>query len=160
MFKPEKELIMLCHCACLDADWVRRYGRKALKAKYARRIKGETTSMRNKIIDDKGECEICGMSYKPILQIHHILPVSNWGNNDSDNVICVCPNCHKTLHHIYHSLEKSDDEAFQAYKGIPHDIKERIWSVTGIYAKKNDEVYEYVNSYDDSDYVETEHITA
>lgn len=160
MYRPEKELIMLCHCIFLDADWVRRYGGKALRTKYARRIKSEATSMRNKIIDDKGECEICGMSYKPILQIHHILPVSNWGNNDSDNVICVCHNCHKTLHHIYHSLKKSDDEALQAYIGIPYDIKGRIWSVVETYAKKNDEVYEYVNSYDDSDYVETDHITA
>ena len=160
MFRPEKELIMLCHCICLDADWVRRYGNKALRTKYARRIKSEATSMRNKIIDDKGKCEICGMSYKPILQIHHILPVSNWGNNDSDNVICVCPNCHKTLHHIYQSFKKTDDIAFGAYVDIPRDIKANVVAVLDVYTKKYDEVYEYIKSYDDSDYVETDHITA
>lgn len=156
MFKPERELIELCHCMCLDMDWVDRFGKAALKSKYSKRIKNEATLMRKKVIEEKGECEICGMSYKPILQIHHILPVSNFGNNDPDNVICVCPNCHKTLHHIYHSLKKTDEEALLAYIGIPSDIKKKIWDVVGIYARKSDEVYEYISSYDDSDYIEDE----
>lgn len=156
MFKPDKDLIQLCHCACLDMDWVKRFGTKSLKAKHSKRIKTEAALIRDRIVEEKGECEICGMTYKPILQIHHILPVSNFGNNDPDNVICVCPNCHKTLHHIYRSLKKADEDALLAYVGIPSDIKKKIWDVVGIYAKKSDATFEYINSYDDSDYVEEE----
>lgn len=158
MFKPDKELVQLCHCGCLDMDWVRRYGKTAIKSKHSKRIKSEAALIRNRVIEEKGKCEVCGASYKPILQIHHILPVSNFGNNDSDNIICVCPNCHKTLHHIYRSLKKTDEEVFMAYVGLPSDIKKKIWDVVGIYAEKSDEVCRYINSYDDSDYVEEEEL--
>jgi hypothetical protein len=42
-----------------------------------------------------------------------------------------------------------------AYCRIPKEIKEKIWDVTGIYAKKCDEVSDYILNYDDSDYDET-----
>lgn len=155
MFKPDKDLILLCHCSLLDVDWVNRFGAKSLKAKHSKRIKNEAALIRDKIVEEKGECEICGMSYKPILQIHHILPVSKFGNNDPDNIICVCPNCHKTLHHLYHSLKKTEEELLLAYCHIPKEIKTKIWGVTEIYAKKCDETCRYINSYDDSDYDES-----
>jgi hypothetical protein len=81
--------------------------------------------------------------------------VSKFGNNDPDNIICVCPNCHKTLHYLYHSLNKTEEDLLLAYCRIPKEIKEKIWDVTGIYAKKCDEVSDYILNYDDSDYDET-----
>lgn len=152
MFTPERELVQLCHCACLDANWVSRFGKKALKSEHAKRIKNEAPSLKQRLVEKKGKCEICGTAYKPILQIHHILPISNFGNNDDDNIICVCPNCHKTLHHLYNSLKKTDEDVITAYLGVPKEIREKVWAVVGIYAKKQEEVYEYIKSYDDSDY--------
>lgn len=53
-------------------------------------------------------CEICGMDLKDILQIHHIVPIKNHGSSDCENLICVCPNCHKLLHFIYRGMDKND----------------------------------------------------
>lgn len=33
-------------------------------------------------------------------EIHHIIPVCEDGKNSFDNLICLCPNCHKTVHHF------------------------------------------------------------
>lgn len=38
------------------------------------------------------ECEICG--FKDKTEIHHIIPVDSGGNNDVDNLICLCGNHH------------------------------------------------------------------
>ena len=154
MFTPDKELIQLCHCAHLDMDWVRRYGRKALKASHSKRIKNEAALIKDRIVEENGKCKICGMSYKPVLQLHHILPVSKFGNNNADNIICVCPNCHKTIHHLYRSLTKTDEEAAIAYIGVPKDIRGNVWDVVRIYAEKCNEVSDYILNYDDSDYEE------
>ena len=56
------------------------------------------------------KCAICNWSipsWKPFykkhepmngLQYHHIIPVSEGGNNNSENIILLCPNCHKMAH--------------------------------------------------------------
>lgn len=44
-------------------------------------------------------CEVCGESTKEILHRHHIKHRSEVGsNNSSQNLICVCPNCHNLIH--------------------------------------------------------------
>ena len=42
-------------------------------------------------------CEICGWD-KTGRDLHHILEVSNGGTNEIDNLISVCPNCHRSIH--------------------------------------------------------------
>ena len=32
------------------------------------------------------------------LHYHHIVPVSDGGNGNTDNIILLCPNCHKMAH--------------------------------------------------------------
>lgn len=43
-------------------------------------------------------CEYCGNPNKNILQLHHIKSICNGGDNSIDNVIILCPNCHKMVH--------------------------------------------------------------
>lgn len=52
------------------------------------------------LLDLFGRCEICGYDYKPSLQIHHIIPLSNNGSNDIDNLALLCPNCHALVHSL------------------------------------------------------------
>lgn len=43
-------------------------------------------------------CQYCGNPNKDILQLHHIKPICNGGDNDINNIILLCPNCHKMVH--------------------------------------------------------------
>lgn len=88
-----------------------------------KRMTNETHKISRKIIEQVGYCEICGFNFKPILQIHHILPLSELGTNDRDNIICVCPNCHKLLNYRYtmtHNQIQMDDTYFD------YDTREKL----------------------------------
>lgn len=47
----------------------------------------------NQLILQKNECEQCGS--KENLDMHHI--DGNWGNNNLNNLICLCRSCHTKL---------------------------------------------------------------
>lgn len=42
-------------------------------------------------------CSICGWS-ESTCDIHHIIPRKNGGNDDMENLIYICPNCHRLCH--------------------------------------------------------------
>ena len=35
----------------------------------------------------------------PFLEVHHVIPLSEGGDDALDNVIALCPNCHRETHH-------------------------------------------------------------
>ena len=52
-------------------------------------------------------CEACGWSVdvkdnKKFLDIHHIIPSSHGGSDNSHNLISLCPNCHRILHSFFY----------------------------------------------------------
>lgn len=50
---------------------------------------------------DKFTCQCCGkggMSYLPILTVHHRVPVAAGGPDKEENLITLCQNCHMRLH--------------------------------------------------------------
>lgn len=42
-------------------------------------------------------CSICGWN-EATCDIHHIIPKSKGGSNEHNNLIIVCPNCHRIIH--------------------------------------------------------------
>lgn len=46
-----------------------------------------------------GVCEKCGNNNAAILQIDHIVPMSEGGSNEADNWQVLCPNCHTEKHY-------------------------------------------------------------
>jgi ferredoxin len=50
---------------------------------------------------DNHECQYCGVG-GPVasLEIHHILPVSEGGANNKDNLVTLCERCHKAVHRL------------------------------------------------------------
>ena len=50
-------------------------------------------------------CEICGWN-KSSRDLHHIVEVANNGTNELNNIVCVCPNCHRMIHN---NLISKDD---------------------------------------------------
>jgi 5-methylcytosine-specific restriction protein A len=85
----------------------------------AKKVKGKAGSVnvisqihsRNQIIIEytkmraKGFCELCkekapfmNLNNEPYLEVHHIIWLSKGGNDDIDNTVALCPNCHKKMH--------------------------------------------------------------
>jgi len=54
-----------------------------------------------------GRCQDCGQSApfinrltgEPFLEVHHIVPLSEGGEDSIDNVVALCPNCHRKRHY-------------------------------------------------------------
>lgn len=54
----------------------------------------------------KGICESCrekgpfeGRNKRIYLEVHHVIQLSKYGKDKPENVVAVCPNCHRALHH-------------------------------------------------------------
>jgi hypothetical protein len=71
-----------------------------LEAEHKNKIRAEQTTIKRRMLKKQkiAHCEYCGNKTKEILQIHHIEAISSGGNNDLDNLIILCPNCHKSAH--------------------------------------------------------------
>lgn len=53
-----------------------------------------------------GHCECCGRPAPftladgtPYLEVHHVQPLANSGEDTPGNVVAICPNCHKEAHY-------------------------------------------------------------
>lgn len=46
----------------------------------------------------EGKCQICDLDVEELLEIHHILPLSEGGTNEWHNLSVLCPTCHKVVH--------------------------------------------------------------
>jgi 5-methylcytosine-specific restriction endonuclease McrA len=58
----------------------------------------------------KIECAMCGWN-RTSLDIHHILPRSEGGSDELNNLIALCPNCHR----LAHEKQYTSDELKQRY---------------------------------------------
>ena len=54
----------------------------------------------------QGICELCGDKAPftrndgtPFLEVHHIIPLSESGNDTPQNAVAICPNCHRECHY-------------------------------------------------------------
>ena len=52
----------------------------------------------------KGHCQLCGLKAPfqeadgtPYLEPHHLVPVSNGGSDTPNNMVVLCPNCHRKI---------------------------------------------------------------
>jgi 5-methylcytosine-specific restriction protein A len=60
-----------------------------------------------------GKCQLCGgdapfryINGEPYLETHHIIPLSEGGEDTVANTVALCPNCHRKMH----VLGKEDDK--------------------------------------------------
>lgn len=90
-----------------------RLRRIALQLREPQRIKVITTQYKRSsdviveaLLRANGVCEICGNSApfkkasdgSPYLEVHHVLPLSQGGADILENVLAICPNCHRKEH--------------------------------------------------------------
>lgn len=77
------------------------YKKKISKIKKGTYRNGVDQELRMLILDrDSYCCGKCRSSYSDprMMQVHHIVPVSEGGNDDRSNLITVCKNCHNKIH--------------------------------------------------------------
>ncbi len=75
-----------------------------------------------------GKCQLCGNDAPfidpygaPYLEEHHIVKVADGGSDTMDNVVALCPNCHRKMHslndendrHILEKAAKHNEEEYQ-----------------------------------------------
>lgn len=51
----------------------------------------------------KSKCAICGFAFGALLHRHHIKPRSEGGEDATDNMVMLCPNCHAIAHRLRRS---------------------------------------------------------
>lgn len=88
--------------------------------------------VRNKSVSDEvkekadGYCELCGnfapffgATGKPYLEAHHVIPLSEGGYDNVKNVVALCPNCHRKLHHAA-LIDTANDIEYLLLKAKTH----------------------------------------
>ncbi len=56
---------------------------------------------------DGSKCSVCGITNAP-LEIHHVMPISQGGDNSLNNLVLVCPNCHSSQERQVRHFEFQD----------------------------------------------------
>lgn len=144
---PDEGMDLVIECMCFQNDHLRKSGIKNAKQLRNQRLKTEASKIKKDLISSVGKCEICGFDYKPILQVHHIVPISQFGNNQADNVMCVCPNCHKTLHHMYSILERNINTSISPINSTyGSNVTEKMWDVLFRYIIGKGAIVDYFES--------------
>jgi len=64
-----------------------------------------------------GKCAICDFDVSEFLDAHHIIPAHMGGKNEIENLIPVCPICHRALHYIERN-DKLPNKAIAHFKHI------------------------------------------
>lgn len=66
---------------------------------------------------NRDDCYICGEGNEDILETHHIVPRRFGGGDESENLVDLCPTCHRALEKLYDKrfydelgVEKETDE--------------------------------------------------
>lgn len=79
------------------------YTNKFSKENYMKSIpRNLPHTIKAKIIEIVGKCQCCG--YSEVLDLHHI--DGNHYNNDPNNHLIICPNCHAKIHRLKMTLQE------------------------------------------------------
>lgn len=89
--------------------------------KHPTTILGVSRRTKLKILKRAGiGCSLCGWSLASC-DIHHIIPISEGGSDDMENLICVCPNCHRAIHVLGEQFKsKSELKSLSLSNTIPN----------------------------------------
>ena len=71
----------------------------------------------------KLSCALCGWNELPC-EVHHIIAQADGGTDDLDNLIYVCPNCHRILHmdKSRYPLEYLQEHSIIHYKKLKNGV--------------------------------------
>lgn len=90
-----------CSNECTQKRLIREYNseRKAsFRGGWWNTFKGEALSRDNYTCQECGRKRYDGKGVNTILEVHHIIPLCCGGTNEEENLITLCPECHKKKH--------------------------------------------------------------
>ena len=61
---------------------------------------------------DRARCQACGISSRPVLAIHHVIPVALGGRDALSNLTTLCANCHRIVHWLSTGDRSLDTHAY------------------------------------------------
>ena len=74
---------------------------RAEKQKEVSEIRYSITKNKEEILETfNNRCEVCNFNFKEVLVVHHILPISDGGTNELENLSVLCPTCHAIVHKL------------------------------------------------------------
>lgn len=84
------------------------------KKDYISKHRKEATKLRYGLLNVFGSCQLCGCSDIEKLELHHILPLQYFGDNNLLNLTSLCKDCHVMIHKAYFPInpdsgDKSDE---------------------------------------------------
>lgn len=97
--KSFEKYCIICGNIFISKYYYAKYCSNNCKLKNYRNLqKNKTTSIStiSRIFKDI-PCEICGWN-KTTRDMHHIISVKDGGKTSLENIICLCPNCHRLVH--------------------------------------------------------------
>jgi len=65
---------------------------------FARQQQTEINTKRQNYLNRHGHCQVCSFAFTPLLQVHHVIPISEGGDNRL--LVVLCPTCHKLIHRL------------------------------------------------------------
>ena len=114
---PDKEYICkFCGRAFTSISSTSKFCSKSCKSKHYYYKQKTSAYIPVKVYLQKLSCEICGWSICTT-DIHHITKVSDGGKNTFENLISLCPNCHRMAHR--NLLSKNDLSQITKSRTIP-----------------------------------------
>ena len=113
-------------------------------------IRKQAAKIKNVLISSDTQCVICDHNFSVFLNQHHIVPVSRDGDNEIENLIFLCPNCHALIHKGISYMERfkklgyDDTKTHKMMRGLKNHIEE-------LFPKEKQDLfwktmYSYINS--------------
>lgn len=91
--------------------------------------KSTNTYIRDRYISEyarrraKGICQLCeepapfnDKNGEPFLEVHHVIPLAEGGNDSLENTVAICPNCHRKMHSL--NLEEDVQKLIQVARSV------------------------------------------
>lgn len=103
MNKSEREYYVAQSLGC--SEWAKR-----IRKEHIAECRKEATKLRYGLIRVFGSCQLCGCRDADNLELHHILPLQFFGDNDLSNLTVLCKTCHTMLHKAYSPFSISSGE--------------------------------------------------
>lgn len=84
------------------------------KREYIKTVRSEAAKMRYGLIKKDACCRTCGSKDIKNIELHHIVPVHLFGNNDPSNLVSLCKQCHVMTHKACFPMYVTKDGTFKS----------------------------------------------
>ncbi len=135
-YRTSGDIMIIIYCEALNEIFNQDYSieklcEKAKASSQSDKIRSRVTKSytRNKYVSEyaklraDGKCQLCGNlapfydnEGRPYLEAHHVIRLADGGEDSDDNVVALCPNCHRKMHSL--NLEEDVNKLLKIVSSI------------------------------------------